>query len=598
MLRFLITLGLFGWTLATGVAAERPPNIVLIVADDLGAHDLGVTGSLYHETPRLDRLAREGMRFNDAYSACTVCSPSRAAILTGRHPARLHLTDWISGHAAPLAKLKPPVWSPALKSTEVTIAHRLAQAGYQTLHLGKWHLGGPDSDPMSLGFHQNLGGDHRGQPPSYHSPYGLPNLPNGPVGEYLTDREGEEAVRFITASRDQPFFLNWWPYAVHSPLQAPTNLINYFRQRPIPQGSTQSNAVYAAMLQSLDSAVGRVLDVLSQYGLQDNTLVIFTSDNGGLILGNSPATSNAPLRSGKGSPYEGGHRVPLLVRWTGVVPPNTISSVPVSGLDLHPTLAEIAGLNAAPPNTAIDGLSLVPLWKNQSLPERPLTWHYPHYHPGGATPYAAIRTGPWKLIQYYEDGRHELYDLSDEGENPDANLAHSHPDQVLMLSRQLFEWQNRVGAQWPQPNPQWQSTPLVAPENEPIALHSRHAFVHGDMLRYEPQPFKNTLGWWTRPSEWVHWDFILPHPGRFTIDVVQGCGNGSGGSIVDVTLGSQSWEFTVIETGGFQEFVRRTIGETQLPAGRHTLAVRPRTKPGPAVMDLREVTLRPITVAP
>jgi hypothetical protein len=352
------------------------------------------------------------------------------------------------------------------------------------------------------------------------------------------------------------------------------------------------------MLHNLDSAVGRVLDALSQNGLEKHTLVVFTSDNGGLILGNPPVTSNAPLRSGKGSPYEGGLRVPLLVRWPGVIPTNTVSSIPVSGLDLHPTLAEIAGLKATPPNTAIDGLSLVPLWHNGSLPQRPLTWHYPHYHPGGATPYAAIRSGSWKLIQYYEDGRHELYDLSMEGERPDSNLAHSHPDQVLILSRQLFDWQNQVGAQWPQNNPQWQSSPLMVPDNRPVELHSRHAFIHGEMLRYEPQPFKNTLGWWTRPSDWVHWDFILQQPGQYAIEILQGCGNNSGGSIVEVTVGSHLWEFSVVETGGFQQFVRRTIGEVRLPAGLHTLAVRPRTKPGPAVMDLREVTLRPIAVEP
>lgn len=583
----------------SGHAASPPRNVVLIVADDLGAHDLGVTGSRFHETPNLDRLAANGMRFTQAYAACTVCSPSRAALLTGRYPARLQLTDWIAGHESPRAKLRPPVWNQRLAPAEVTLAEALKERGFATAHLGKWHLGAEGYGPEQQGFEINLGGDQRGQPPSYFSPYGLPKLPDGPPGEYLTDREGEEAARFVRQHKDRPFFLNYWAYSVHTPLQAPAELVAKYRVKASQVGGPQTNATYAAMLERLDASVGRILRALQEHGLAENTLVIFTSDNGGLVAGNTPPTSNAPLRSGKGSPYEGGHRVPLIVSWPGVTRPGSTSDQPVAGIDLLPTVLEAVGASPSAPVTKPDGLSLVPLIHDPTakLNREALFWHYPHYHPGGATPYAALRTGDWKLIQYYESGRHELFDVrADPGESHD--LATAQPERVMELARKLSTWQGGVGAQWPMPNPAWDAPLLSVATEGPIRLHSREAFVHSEVLRYEPQPFKDTLGWWVKPEDWAEWHFASPRTGRFTLEILHGCGNGSGGSEVEFALDAKKFLFTVVETGGFQSFTNKTLGDIELTPGPHNLTVRPRKKPGAAVMDLREVVLRPISSTP
>ncbi|MBX3744527.1 MAG: sulfatase-like hydrolase/transferase [Verrucomicrobiae bacterium] len=595
--RVLVTVALALLCLArVAPATNAPPNVILIVVDDLGAHDLGHTGSRFHATPALDRLAASGMTFTQAYAASTVCSPTRAAILTGKYPARLRVTDWIRGHDFPQAKLRPPDWTRQLPHAEITLAEHLRQLGYATFHLGKWHLGGDGSAPEDHGFDRNLGGDHRGQPPSYFSPYRIPSLPDGPEGEYLTDREALEAVRFIAASKDRPFFLNYWPYTVHTPLQAPADLVATHRRRAAEHPGPQNHPTYAAMIERLDAAVARILDALDAHGLTERTLIAFTSDNGGLVLGQHPPTSNAPLRAGKGSPYEGGHRVPLTLRWPGVTTPGSWSATPVSSIDLLPTLLAAVGATLPDtPGTRIDGRNLAPLLRDPTaaLDREALFWHYPHYHPGGSTPYAAIRSGHWKLIQYYETGRHELYDLaSDPGESND--LAGAQPERVLALSRQLFAWQNRVGAQWPMANPRWESTPIAPDPDGTVRLHARHAKVHGEVLRYEPQPFKDTLGWWTRAEDSASWSVALDQPGRFAVEVLQGCGKGSGGSTVDVHVADQSLAFTVLETGGFQDFVRRPIGEVDLPAGTHPVRVQPASKPGLAVMDLREVTLRPV----
>lgn len=266
-------------------AAEAPPlNVVLMVADDLGAHDLASSGSRFHETPNLDRLALEGVRFSQAYSACTVCSPTRAALMTGKYPARLKITDWIAGHDAPEAKLHPPAdWVKALPLSEQTLAERAKSSGRITAHIGKWHLGGEGFGPLQQGFDLNLGGDHRGQPPSYFAPYGLPQLPDGPRGEYLTDREGAEAAAFIRGHRDRPFFLQVAFHAVHTPLQAQAELLEKYRRKAAAVGGVQTNAVYAAMLESLDSAVGQVLRALDDAGLADRTVVVFTSDRKSVV---------------------------------------------------------------------------------------------------------------------------------------------------------------------------------------------------------------------------------------------------------------------------------------------------------------------------
>lgn len=575
-------------------AAEAPPlNVVLMVADDLGAHDLASSGSRFHETPNLDRLAREGVRFSQAYSACTVCSPTRAALMTAKYPARLKITDWIAGHDAPEAKLRPPAdWVKALPLSEQTLAERAKSSGRITAHIGKWHLGGEGFGPLQQGFDLNLGGDHRGQPPSYFAPYGLPQLPDGPRGEYLTDREGAEAVAFIRGHRDRPFFLQVAFHAVHTPLQAQAELLEKYRRKAAAVGGAQTNAVYAAMLESLDAAVGQVLRALDDTGLADRTVVVFTSDNGGLVMGKTPPTSNAPLRSGKGSPYEGGIRVPLLVRWPGVAVPQGLVAHPVISMDVAATVA--AALSGTAAETLEDGFNLVPLLKTPSarLSREVIGWHYPHYHPGGATPYSAIRAGDWKLIQYYEDGRHELFDLAqDPGES--RNLASEQPQRVMALARRLADWQGRVGAQWPMANPEHRPRPLSASTNGVVLLHSRSASVHGTVLRYEPMPFKDTLGWWARAEDWVDWTFEISQAGSFEVELMQGCGRGSAGNQIELQVADQVIPWTVEETGHFQNFVVRHLGRVSLKAGRHTLAIRPVRKIGGAVMDLRQIRLVP-----
>lgn len=586
------------FAVASLMAADAPLNVVLILADDLGAHDLGITGSRFHETPNLDRLAREGVRFTQAYSACTVCSPTRAALMTGKSPARLKITDWIAGHDRPQARLRPPAdWQKELPLAETTLAERAKAEGYATVHLGKWHLGGEGFWPAEQGFDLNLGGYFRGQPPSYFVPYGLPQLADGPPGEYLTDREGEEAARFIAERSGQPFFLNYWPYAVHTPLQAKTNLIEKYRRKAATVSGAQTNATYAAMLESLDAAVGRILQAISDAGIAERTVVIFTSDNGGLTSNHPPATSNAPLRSGKGSPYEGGVRVPLIVKWPGMTRAGTECAEPVITMDVAATVA--AALGVLDSAEIPDGRSLVPLLHDPqaTLGRESLCWHYPHYHPGGSTPYAAIRAGDWKLIQYYEDGRHELFNLNDDPSEA-TNLAGQQPDRVQDLARKLFNWQGSVGAQWPMYNPNHEPPPVAQSADGSVLLHSREAAIHGTTLRYEPQPFKNTLGWWGRVEDWVDWTFTLTQPGTFEVEVLQGCGRGQGGSDVTVEVGETTLPFVVQETGHFQIFVPRRVGRVTLPVGTHTLALKPQRKQAGAVMDVRQVKLIPVASTP
>lgn len=436
----------------------KPPNIIFILVDDMGWTDLGCFGSELYETPNIDRLASEGMRFTCAYSACTVCSPSRAAVMTGRYPARLHLTDWIHGSRRPHAKLRIPDWTEYLPADEVTLAAALKKAGYVSASIGKWHLGdGPEHYPTKFGFDLNVAGYGAGSPPSYFSPYKIPTLTDGPEGEYLTDRETDEACRFIEEQKDKPFFLYMPRYSVHTPLQAKQPLIEHYRRKVKP-GMRQTNATYAAMIHSLDESVGRLMAKLDELGLADRTLVCFTSDNGGLIGGGQQhVTSNVSLRAGKGSVYEGGVRVPLIVRWPGITTPGSTSSEAVIGVDYFPTLLEIAGVpTAADDIHAPDGVSLVPLLKNARavLGREAIFWHYPHYHPGGATPYSAIRSGDYRLVEFYEDDHIELYNLrTDVGETHD--LATTEPERAADLRRRLVEWRAEVGAQAPTPNPDY-----------------------------------------------------------------------------------------------------------------------------------------------
>lgn len=444
----------------TGIGEEKPkPNVVFILIDDLGWRDVGCNGSSFYETPNVDRLAREGMRFTDGYAACTVCSPTRASLMTGKYPARLHLTDWIAGHARPYAKLRIPQWTQFLPLEEVTLAEAVRPFGYTTGFIGKWHLGDREEYwPLQQGFQVNIGGYSRGQPPSYFAPYRIPTMDEGPTGEYLTDRHANDAVAFLEAHRDEPFLLYLSMYAVHTPLQAKPDLIAKYeakiRQAP---DKAQGRAVYAAMVESMDQCVGRVLDALDRLGLTRNTVVFFTGDNGGLIGSmKDPITNNAPLRAGKGSAYEGGVREPFLVRWPGVTKPGSVCADPVISVDVYPTILDITGAPGDPAhNRAVDGTSLVPLLRGgAALGREAIYWHYPHYHPGGATPYGAVREGDYKLIEFFEDQRVELYNLrQDIGETTD--LAATQPELAQRLRERLAAWRTAVGAQMPTPNPDY-----------------------------------------------------------------------------------------------------------------------------------------------
>jgi arylsulfatase A-like enzyme len=452
-------------------SAAAAPNVVLILADDLGWTDLGCFGSDIHETPHLNRLAAEGMRFTQNYSACTVCSPTRAALMTGKYPARLHITDWIPGLMPSNPKLLVPEWSKVLPIAETTIAEMFLPAGYATACIGKWHLGDGEHAPQHQGFGVSIAAINAGGPPSFIAPWKIAGLTEGKEGDYLTDRLGEEAATFIEAAKDRPFFLYLPHFAVHTPIQGRPDLVEkYARKLQANPKARHKNPVYAAMVESLDAAVGRVMDKLDELSLTSRTIVIFTSDNGGLITRGT--TTNVPLRYGKASAYEGGVRVPLIVRWPGVTPPDSVEDTPVITMDLFATLVEMAGLQSPAPTSPTgasgrDGISLVPLLRAQGkLQREELFWHYPHhqhYQLGGAMPYGAIRSGDFKLIEFFNDMRVELYNIREDiGEEHD--LAATHAEKVEQLRNRLHAWRSEVGAQMPLPNPAYDPT---QPEHTP-----------------------------------------------------------------------------------------------------------------------------------
>jgi len=427
-----------------------PPNVILIVADDLGWADLGCCGSQFHQSPNLDKLAAQGMRFTQAYAAAPVCSPTRAALMTGKSPARLGLTRHLAPRPQPSGKLVEPPQPAALPPGETTVAEVLRRQGYATGIVGKWHLGHDAAGPQARGFDFVFGGDDQGLPRSYFSPYGIPKMPDGPKGEYLTDRLTAEAGRFLDESKARPFLLVLTHFAPHVPLQAPADLVAKYRAKPKQGG--QGNPTYAAMLEKLDDSVGGILDKLDALKLTENTVVIFTSDNGGTI--HHAITSNAPLRGGKTEVYEGGLRVPLLVRWPGKVRAGATCDVPVVSMDLPRTILALSG---AQPGAGefCDGEDLAPVLADsrQELRRDALFFHYPHYHDYGAKPAGAMRAGDWKLIEHYEDGALELFNLRDDpGET--KNLVTENPAKVKQLHERFTAWRKDVKAKMPAPNPQ------------------------------------------------------------------------------------------------------------------------------------------------
>ncbi len=617
-LRFALLLVLVSALTSRAAAQEsaKRPNIVFIIADDLGVDDLGCYGRSEHATPNLDKLAKQGLRFTTAYSAQSVCSPTRAAIMTGKSPARLKLTTFLPGRPdAPSQLLLHPTIEQQLPAGEITIAQRLKMAGYVSACIGKWHLGGKGSLPTDRGFDMYFPG----------TALTKPSATEGGKGEHeLTTK----AIEFIEANQAKPFFLYLAHNNPHIPLVAKAELIEKHKNA--------FNPVYAAMIETLDESVGRLLAKLDELGIADNTIVVFTSDNGGLHVlegARTPATRHRVLRGGKGFLYEAGVRIPLLVRWPGKTKPGEDVTTPVISADWTPTLLEVAGLAS---KETFDGVSLVGLLtQGKAPPPRPLFWHQPHYMNQGSRPAGAIRDGAWKLIEHYEDGRCELFDLAkDEGEKHD--LAAQEPGRVADLRGKLEKWRREVGAQENTANPKyngklWRAlyqqtdvSQLVADDkaetmatkladwrklmNEvvptakkaggqagagAVILHARDAKVHGSKLNYEMPPQKDTLGFWVVKDDWAEWTLEVPHAGTFEVVVLQACGKGSGGAEVEIAVGKQALLFKVEETGHFQRFVPRVIGAMTFDApGRHTLTVRAKTKPGAAVMDLRRVTLR------
>lgn len=450
---------------------ESPLNVVFILVDDLGWTDLGCYGSSFYETPNIDRLAASGQLFTQAYAASPVCSPTRAAILTGKYPSRVGITDWIKGNDPKNRRLLGPQDLHELPLEETTLAEAMKAQGYATFFAGKWHLGDEGYFPEQQGFDHNLGGHHMGQPPGgYYSPYENPKLSDGPDGEYLTDRLTDESIQFLEAQQDDPFFLYLSYYTVHTPIQANRDYIEQFREKRAALGDTaviripehdfltvanQVNADYASMVYALDQNVGRLLDKLEALELMDRTLIIFTSDNGGLSTLANPEriapTSVRPLRAGKGWCYEGGIRVPLIVKLPGATAGRQID-LPVISMDFYPTVLEFAGLPLMPEQHQ-DGVSLLPLLKEEGSPVRDvLFWHYPHYHGSGWKGGSSVRVGDWKLIEFYEEEQVELYDLSKDLEESN-DLADQYPEKAEELQRRLKEVQTATDAQFPVENP-------------------------------------------------------------------------------------------------------------------------------------------------
>jgi arylsulfatase A-like enzyme len=454
---------------------QQSPNIVFFLVDDLGWRDLGCFGSTFYETPNIDALAESGMRFTNAYAACPVCSPTRSSILTGRYPVRTAITDYISpaGSNQPekwkrRTRLLPAPYSDRLALEEVTLAEVVRGHGYATFFAGKWHLGPEGFYPEDQGFDFNLGGIERGGPyggKRYFSPYGNPRLPDGPDGEHLPDRLASETVQFIEQHAGQPFLAYLSFYSVHTPLIARKDLIEKYEQKRVAQGLqedwgregarkvrlVQEHAVYAGMVEAMDAAVGKVLQTLDRLQLRDNTVVVLMSDNGGLSTSEGHPTSNLPLRAGKGWMYEGGIREPMIVRAPHVTSAGAVCDAVVTSTDFFPTLLELAGLPARP-DLHLDGVSFVPLLRGMDRRRGPVFWHYPHYGNQGGSPSGCIRDGDWKLIEFYEDGHVELYNVAEDvGEHHDR--AEEYPERVDALLTQLQSWRAETGAVMPAPNP-------------------------------------------------------------------------------------------------------------------------------------------------
>jgi arylsulfatase A-like enzyme len=515
-----ITLGLlvlsFGLIISLAQAKRSPaaenPNVVLILMDDMGAIDLSGEGSTFYQSPRIDSIAEQGIRFRNGYATCCVCSPSRASIQLGTFPARNGITDWIGAKSGldwtRPNRVLPAEYLHALPLDQVTIAEALRDGGYGTFFAGKWHLGGEGSWPDDHGYQVNKGGHDRGSPPGgYFSPYNNPVLENGPDGESLPMRLARETVDYINGHKDQPFFAMLSFYSVHGPVQTRKQLWEKYRQlaAPLPDGAErfridrtlpvrqiQDHPVYAGMVETVDDAVGLVLDAIDANGLTENTIVVFTSDNGGVSSGDAFCTSNLPLRGGKGRQWEGGIREPFYIRYPALIAAGTSSEVPVTGADLYPTLLDLCGQSLRP-EQHVDGVSLVPLLAGGSIAKRPLYWHYPHYGNQGGEPHAIIRQEDWKLIHYYEDGRNELYNL-DQDPSEQSDVSRTLPARTAAMWARLDAWLNEVGARRPEPDPRYDAKKTEA-FYQRIQSESKERLeeFHSEILKADWQP---NADWW------------------------------------------------------------------------------------------------------
>ena len=501
--------------------AARKHNIVFILADDLGWRDLSNEGSTFYESPHIDRIAGEGMKFTRGYATCQVCSPSRASILTGKYPTKHGITTYIGDRSGTAWRSTgrhdshlPSAYEHNLRAGEITLAEVLRDAGYKTFFAGKWHLGSKGSWPTDHGFEINKGGWDGGSPRGgYFPPWDNLNLESGPAGESLPIRLGRETAAFIDANRDQPFFAYLSFYSVHSPIQTSPVLWKKYRDKAADVGlveerfifdrrlavrQVQDCPIYAGMIESMDDAVGIVLKKLDELNLAENTIVCFTSDNGGVSSGDAYSTSNLPLRGGKGRQWEGGIREPYYIKAPGITHAGTTSAVPVSGIDWYPTLLELAGV-PAPDEQDIDGVSLLPLLKGGWIVDRPLIWHYPHYGNQGGEPSSIITENDWKLIHYHEDGRDELYQLAtDPSEQTD--LAPLKPDRVKALRAKLDAWLKETGARFPTKDTQFDAAQREARwESLKTQGQARLEKLHASYLKATYTP--NSHWWGSAPRD-------------------------------------------------------------------------------------------------
>lgn len=496
-------------------ASETRPNVLFILVDDLGVMDIGLEtpGEDFYETPNIDVLALGGMRFEQGYASSPVCSPARASIMLGTDPARHGITNWIGARTGAyqaeqkLGEILPPEYERGLPHHETTVAEAFRDAGYATFFAGKWHLGPEGSWPEDHGFQTNVGGWESGSPRGgYFAPWDNPNLPSGPDGESLTHRLARETAKFIHASKEKPFFAFLSFYNVHGPLQTSQERWAKYREkaeaigwegdrfmidRTLPVRLVRDHPVYAGMVETMDAGVGIALEALDAAGVADNTIVVFTSDHGGVVSGDGFSTSMLPLRGGKGRQWEGGLRVPYYIHAPGVTQAGARTNVPVAGADFFPTLLDLAGLPLLP-TQHLDGVSLLPVLKGELFEERALFWHYPHYGNQGGEPCSIIRRGDWKLIYYYADQRRELYNLA-EDPYEQADVAAANPQVLTRLGTELNAYLVRTSASLPKPWAGYDPEMAVIKNKRALRLKASLEKNHARLLAPDWQPNDT---WW------------------------------------------------------------------------------------------------------